>query len=87
MKVFYITGTSSGLGLALAEELLKDEDNQVVGIARNCKIAHPNYVHRKVDLTDAVATAKIRFGDHLKAKKVYLINNAGTLGEVGYHAN
>ena len=85
MKVFYITGTSSGLGLALAEELLKDEDNQVVGIARNCKIAHPNYVHRKVDLTDAVATAKIRFGDHLKAKKVYLINNAGTLGEVGYH--
>jgi len=69
MKVFYITGTSSGLGLALAEELLKDEDNQVVGIARNCKIAHPNYVHRKVDLTDAVATAKIRFGDHLKAQK------------------
>lgn len=85
MKVFYITGTSSGLGFALAEELLKDEENHVVGIARNCEIAHPNYVHKKVDLTDSVATDKVRFGDHFKADKVYLINNAGTLGEIGYH--
>lgn len=85
MNVFYITGTSSGLGFALAEELLKNEENHVVGISRKCEISHPNYVHKQVDLTDEVSTAKIRFGDHLKADKVYLVNNAGTLGEIGYH--
>ncbi len=85
MNVFYITGTSSGLGMALAEELLKNEDNHVVGISRNCELSHPNYVHKQVDLTDEVSTGKVRFGDHFKADKVFLINNAGTLGEIGYH--
>ncbi len=85
MNVYYITGTSSGLGKALAEELLKSEDNQVVGISRKCEISHPNYVHKQIDLTDEVSTAKFRFGDHFKADSVYLINNAGTLGEIGYH--
>lgn len=85
MNVFYITGTSSGLGKALAEELLKNEENYVIGISRKCELSHPNYVHKKVDLTDELSTSMVRFGDHFKADRVYLINNAGTLGEIGYH--
>ena len=84
MDVYYITGTSKGIGLALAEKLLEDENNLVIGIARNCEISHPNYIHKNLDLSDINEVSRFRFGDHLKAENVSLINNAGTLGNVKY---
>lgn len=87
MNVFYITGTSTGIGKALAEALLKNDENHVIGISRTCDLSHPNYVHKQIDLSDNIACSKFQFGNHLKADKVYLINNAGTLGEIGYHGN
>ena len=38
MNLYYITGTSSGLGLAIANLLLEQEDNVIVGISRRIVI-------------------------------------------------
>lgn len=84
MNVYYITGTSRGLGRALAEELLKNDDNLVIGIGRKCEIEHPNYKHKRMDLSDTTEVSKFRFGEHLKARRTVLINNAGTLGDIKY---
>lgn len=84
MKIYYITGTSRGLGFAIANKLLQDENNIVVGIGRKCEIEHPNYRHKILDLSDSKETAKFRFAEHVKANESTLINNAGTLGDIKY---
>ncbi len=80
MNYYYITGTSRGIGKAFAEYLLKNPSNHVIGISRQCKIKHPNYRHFFLDLTDINALADFKFDLHSRAKKIYLINNAGALG-------
>jgi benzil reductase ((S)-benzoin forming) len=82
MNIYYITGTSRGLGFALATEILKSEENLVIGIGRVSSIEHPNYKHKRLDMSDTVEVSKFRFGEHAKVSKVVLINNAGTLGEI-----
>lgn len=51
MKVVYITGTSRGLGKALAEEYLS-QGHKVVGLSRGSTIKHSNYQHIPIDLAD-----------------------------------
>ncbi len=82
MKKFYITGTSSGIGKALAEEALK-AGHIVTGLARRKNIEHPNYRHISVDLSDIENYSGIGF-DGLRegVDEVVLINNAGSLGSV-----
>lgn len=80
MNYYYITGTSRGIGKALAEQLLEDPSNRVIGISREQTIEHLNYNHFTLDLTDVTAVADFKFELHAKAKKIYLINNAGALG-------
>jgi benzil reductase ((S)-benzoin forming) len=80
LNYYYITGTSRGIGKSLAENLLENPSNQVIGISRNKSIEHPNYHHAHLDLTDATAVAAFQFELHAHAEKIYLINNAGTLG-------
>ena len=46
---YYITGSSSGIGKALAEELLTDPNNVVHGISRSETISHERYRHTTVD--------------------------------------
>ncbi|MCB0479801.1 MAG: SDR family NAD(P)-dependent oxidoreductase [Flavobacteriales bacterium] len=84
MNIYYISGTSRGLGRAIAEELLKDSNNFVIGLGRKSEISHSNYIHKYVDLADLDQVRRFRFGDHLKADTVTLINNAGTLGPIKY---
>lgn len=80
MNYYYITGTSRGLGKAFAEYLLDNPSNLVVGIARQKTIEHKNYNHFYLDLSDVNEVTKFKFELHANAKKIYLINNAGTLG-------
>lgn len=82
MIVFYITGTSSGIGKALAEQALKIQGTIVYGFSRTCTIEHPNYKHTTINLSKVDEVLDLRFEKHIDAYKVILINNAGIIGEV-----
>ncbi len=78
--VAYITGTSAGIGKALAEKLL-DNGISVVGLSRNCTISHSNYKHLSIDLSDLNQVSEFEFENH-QNEDVILINNAGTIGAI-----
>jgi benzil reductase ((S)-benzoin forming) len=83
MNFYYITGTSRGLGKALAEYYLSAApNNRVIGISRTSSIAHPNYTHYSVDLCDVEKTKEFHFPPHHNAKRIVLINNAGMIGMI-----
>ncbi len=81
MKKVIITGTSSGIGLALANVFL-EKGYIVEGIARRDAIVHPNYVHHTLDLSDLKSVQEFQFTVDKDLDEVVLINNAGWLGEV-----
>ncbi|HDP55586.1 MAG TPA: SDR family NAD(P)-dependent oxidoreductase [Bacteroidetes bacterium] len=83
--VFYITGSSRGIGKALAELALNDEDAIVFGISRKKTISHKRYTHITTDLSSIYNLTKLDLPIHTHAKKVILINNAGMLGEVAQY--
>ena len=82
MIVFYITGTSSGIGKSLAEQALQIKGSIVHGFSRTCSIEHTNYKHTPVDLSDINEVLSLSFEKHSDAYKVVLINNAGIIGDV-----
>ena len=84
MNYFYITGTSEGIGRAIAEELLKEENNFVVGLSRKESLRSENYSHHQIDLSSTDKVAAFEFEDHQSAERLVLINNAATLGEVNH---
>ncbi|WP_144510547.1 SDR family NAD(P)-dependent oxidoreductase [Bacillus sp. FJAT-22090] len=87
MHIYIITGTTSGIGLELTNQLLK-LGKTVYGIARRENgIEHENYHHVLFDLA---VTSKL--GDTMekivyetveKATSFTLINNAGTIEPIG----
>lgn len=81
MNLIYITGSSSGLGKALAELLLEDNKNHVIGIARRATIQHERYTHHSLDLKEAISE-NIFEKLPTDCQKVVLINNAGAVGPV-----
>jgi benzil reductase ((S)-benzoin forming) len=87
MHYYLITGASQGLGRALAEAILVRPDTQVLGISRHATIEHPRYQHQPLDLSDIEAVThnlgKL-FLPRPDVQSLTLINNAGTLGEIGY---
>ncbi|WP_299825120.1 SDR family NAD(P)-dependent oxidoreductase [uncultured Pontibacter sp.] len=87
MNYYIITGASKGIGKAIAEELLKDENNHVVGVSRTNSIKHPNYRYQPLDFSDIPAVEhnlqKV-FLPCKDAERLVLINNAGVLGDIGY---
>lgn len=73
MKVL-ITGTSQGIGKAIAEKFL-NENHQVIGIDRQCtSIENDNYTHYQCDVRDFEKLPEVE-GVNI------LINNAGTQNE------
>ncbi|WP_338763002.1 SDR family NAD(P)-dependent oxidoreductase [Bernardetia sp. ABR2-2B] len=89
--LYFITGTSSGIGYALTNHILSTENNVLVeGVSRNQAIHHGNYKHHTFDLSEIDELigffGKIDLEKRIKNKidKVVLINNAGTLGQVGH---
>lgn len=83
MTIVFITGTSRGLGKAIAELLLEDEKNLVVGISRKQNIEHSNYKHIVLDLSDIEIVKKFRFPEQ-EFEKCILINNAGTIEPIAH---
>jgi benzil reductase ((S)-benzoin forming) len=77
---YYITGTSSGLGRALTNTLLKAESNHVFGISRTRVTQSDRYNHLQVDLSQP-ALPSFSF-DVNDCDTVVLINNAGWIGPV-----
>jgi NAD(P)-dependent dehydrogenase (short-subunit alcohol dehydrogenase family) len=84
-----VTGTSSGIGLATAEELLR-RGWDVVGVARRpSPVHHARYRHVRLDLSDTArleATFEGTLADELRLDgrtRVGLVNGAATLEPVG----
>lgn len=87
MHYFFITGTSKGIGFAIAQLLLEHENNFIIGMSRSRKINHERYKHVTVDFSSVGAILPLMdaiFEFKGDAESVTLINNAGSLGEVGY---
>jgi benzil reductase ((S)-benzoin forming) len=83
MNYYYITGTSRGLGEALAMHFLNAApNNKVIGISRSQSIEHKNYIHYAVDLGDPEMVRSFHFPPHHDAKRIILINNAGVIGMI-----
>jgi benzil reductase ((S)-benzoin forming) len=84
-----VTGTSSGIGLAVAEELLR-RGWDVAGVARRAApLHHARYRHLRLDLADTARMEEAfegAFGDALALDgraRVGLVNGAATLEPVG----
>ncbi|HDP74286.1 MAG TPA: SDR family NAD(P)-dependent oxidoreductase [Bacteroidales bacterium] len=82
MNYFYITGTSSGIGLALTYQLLSNDSNYVVGYSRRNVVSHHRYKHIQIDFSQQGAAREVEIPLFPNAKHVVLINNAGILGDV-----
>ena len=82
MHKVFITGASSGIGKALAEEYLQRPDHEVVGISRTQSITHDRFDGLTLDLSDPQAVSEFTFPLSGDEDSVTLINNAGWLGEV-----
>jgi benzil reductase ((S)-benzoin forming) len=90
MEYYIITGTSAGIGQALALQLLEHADSVVIGISRRSSIKHERYRHLSIDLADIPELEQrlpAVFPEFPDADKLVLINNAGTLGQIGYLGN
>jgi len=84
--IAYITGTSRGIGKAIALKLLK-EGHEVIGLSRSCTISENNYTHIFIDLSDLKAVSNFDFQSNSK-DDILLINNAGIIGPIkpiGHH--
>jgi benzil reductase ((S)-benzoin forming) len=82
VNVYYITGTSRGLGKALATELLNDNGNRVFGIGRSCTLNHARYQHYYLDLSVTEKVREFRFQLPRGTQRAVLVNNAGVIAPV-----
>src|SRR5258706_14832283 len=92
MNLYVVTGTTKGLGQALAAAIARDPANELVALARAPDGAVPGGVRFELDLSDAAAIVKVcdRIDAHIRGKryeKAVLINNAGVVEPVGPLAN
>ena len=80
-KIAYITGSSRGIGLALAEKLLT-LDYTVIGLSRTnpINLEHPNFTFIPLDLSDLEQVSQFSFPYY--SEHVVLVNNAGMIGQI-----
>ena len=87
MNLYIVTGTTKGLGAALAEAIAQDPDNELIALARAPDGQVPGGVRIEVDLANpaAVERACERIQARIRGKsyaKAVLINNAGVVEPV-----
>ncbi len=81
----WITGTSRGLGRAIAEAYLQRPNTRVFGIARSEGPQHERYTHIQLDLSQPEQVLSFEFPELPDGvREVILINNAAALGPVRY---
>jgi benzil reductase ((S)-benzoin forming) len=87
MHYYFITGTSFGLGKAIAEALLQREDVFVYGISRTSSISHNHYKHVFADLSNPAQLSPIIElfeASFTNQDSLSLINNAGVIDPIKY---
>jgi len=82
MNLYIVTGTTKGLGKALADRIALDPDNELIALARAPDGEIPGGVRFELDLADtaAIDTVADRVAQRLRGKhyaKAVLVNNAG----------
>jgi len=82
MSIYFITGTSKGIGYNIAVSLLKDSSNLVYGLSRTNTIENKNFTHIKIDLSDIEQVNNFSFEINENLEKIVLINNAGIIGDI-----
>jgi benzil reductase ((S)-benzoin forming) len=88
MNLYIVTGTTKGLGKALAELVARDPGNELIALARAPEGPIPGGMRFEVDLADAAAIDKAcdRIAARIRGRsyaKAVLINNAGVVAPVG----
>jgi benzil reductase ((S)-benzoin forming) len=88
MNLYIVTGTTRGLGLALAERIAANAVNELITLSRSPDAPVPGGARLECDLADARAVehAFDRIEQRVRGKryeKAVLINNAGIVGPVG----
>ena len=78
--VAIITGTGSGIGKGIAKLLLQ-KNYLVYGYSRNNQIKNQNFRFKKIDLSKITSVLNLELPE-INSKKVLLINNAATIGEI-----
>ena len=89
MDLYFITGTSSGLGAAITKEAL-EQGHTVVGIGRNHSYEANRYFAVKADLSRPEVAPSITLGNpdpDQEYDHVVLINNAGIIEPVKHMGN
>lgn len=81
--IYIITGTSQGIGRALATRFL-EQGNRVIGISRRNEIEHPDFSFIKCDFTEKQQLYELDLSGFLPEdnQQIILINNAGVIGEI-----
>tara|TARA_R110002050_G_scaffold41242_1_gene100035 strand:- start:25277 stop:25996 length:720 start_codon:yes stop_codon:yes gene_type:complete len=82
MKYFFITGTTSGIGYALVDSLLRQENVMVYGISRRQIWNHSNYIPMNLDLSNTDEVCDFSFPELKNVEQITLINNAGQIGDI-----
>lgn len=82
MNYYFITGSSSGIGKALVEELVKFPANYVYGISRTNYMVDDQFEHHLIDLSNVDDVKGFSFPEFKQAEQIILVNNAGTLGDI-----
>jgi len=81
--MYIITGTSTGIGRALAVHFLK-KGERVLGISRRNDIKHDNFIFVKCDFTERQQMHDLDLSPYFEEANypITLINNAGVLGDI-----
>jgi benzil reductase ((S)-benzoin forming) len=87
MNLYIVTGTTQGLGKALAERIALDPDNELIALARAPDGPIPGGARFEVDLADGAALERAcdRVEERIRGKryaKAVLVNNAGVIAPV-----
>jgi benzil reductase ((S)-benzoin forming) len=86
-SLYIITGCSRGIGKALLDAALQQEDAHVVGLSRSTMESNSRFTHIETDLSDWQSLAEKEeqiFPDSNDFSRIALVNNAAWLGEVKY---